>query len=67
MDAALAKRRRDFSRHVVRTLDQVGDNDEVADALPTIGAEVALQHHALRVVVMCDSLPPHFGNSYVGR
>ena len=46
MHAALAKRRGDLARDVVRALDQVGDDEDVAHALAAVGAEVALQHHA---------------------
>ena len=60
VDAALAKRRDDLARDVVRALDEVGDDEDVADALAAVGAEVALQHRAQASCAQAGSV-------YVGR
>ena len=43
MHAALAKRRRDLARDVMRALDEIGDDEDVADALAAVGAKIAVQ------------------------
>ena len=43
MHVVVAERQRDLARDVVGALDEVGDDDDVADALAAVGAEVALQ------------------------
>ncbi len=42
--ARLAVRIRHLARHVVRALDEVGDDDRVADPLAPVAAEPAAQH-----------------------
>jgi hypothetical protein len=44
VDVLLAKRLRDLARHMVGTLDQVGDDDGVADAFPPVLPEPAAHH-----------------------
>ncbi len=46
---AVAERDRDLAGDMVRALDQVADDDRVADALAPVGPQIALHHDALPV------------------
>ena len=41
MHVAVAERRGDLARDVMRALDEVRDDEDVADALAAVGAQVA--------------------------
>lgn len=45
VDFAVVARVDDFARHMVGALDEIGDADDVADALAAVGAQPGLERH----------------------
>ena len=45
VDVVLAERDRDLAGDVVGALDEIADDDGVADALPAVAAQIAVQGH----------------------